>query len=155
MRRVLDVVHAGLEARVEDGRGDLREAAAHGVGVLAVGDHAGGGEAVLLVDRPEGVGEREDLARHDDGAVDGGGTGHEVLGAGGVGVVGRGVLADDLVHAPVGGGRGDHGSLVDHGQRNAALPRPAVLSGGGQDIQLRSEERRVGKECRSRWSPYH
>ena len=21
--------------------------------------------------------------------------------------------------------------------------------------QLRSEERRVGKECRSRWSPYH
>ena len=23
------------------------------------------------------------------------------------------------------------------------------------DILLRSEERRVGKECRSRWSPYH
>src|SRR2546425_10731749 len=23
------------------------------------------------------------------------------------------------------------------------------------DEQLRSEERRVGKECRSRWSPYH
>ena len=23
------------------------------------------------------------------------------------------------------------------------------------DIGLRSEERRVGKECRSRWSPYH
>ena len=22
-------------------------------------------------------------------------------------------------------------------------------------IQARSEERRVGKECRSRWSPYH
>ena len=22
-------------------------------------------------------------------------------------------------------------------------------------ILLRSEERRVGKECRSRWSPYH
>ena len=22
-------------------------------------------------------------------------------------------------------------------------------------IQIRSEERRVGKECRSRWSPYH
>ena len=22
-------------------------------------------------------------------------------------------------------------------------------------FQLRSEERRVGKECRSRWSPYH
>jgi len=23
------------------------------------------------------------------------------------------------------------------------------------DFQYRSEERRVGKECRSRWSPYH
>ena len=23
------------------------------------------------------------------------------------------------------------------------------------DINMRSEERRVGKECRSRWSPYH
>ena len=23
------------------------------------------------------------------------------------------------------------------------------------DVHLRSEERRVGKECRSRWSPYH
>jgi hypothetical protein len=26
-------------------------------------------------------------------------------------------------------------------------------TGGG--IGIRSEERRVGKECRSRWSPYH
>ena len=25
----------------------------------------------------------------------------------------------------------------------------------GIDDQTRSEERRVGKECRSRWSPYH
>ena len=25
----------------------------------------------------------------------------------------------------------------------------------GEKAQLRSEERRVGKECRSRWSPYH
>ena len=24
-----------------------------------------------------------------------------------------------------------------------------------KDSFLRSEERRVGKECRSRWSPYH
>ena len=23
------------------------------------------------------------------------------------------------------------------------------------NVPLRSEERRVGKECRSRWSPYH
>ena len=26
---------------------------------------------------------------------------------------------------------------------------------GYQLVQKRSEERRVGKECRSRWSPYH
>ena len=28
-------------------------------------------------------------------------------------------------------------------------------SGIGELIANRSEERRVGKECRSRWSPYH
>src|ERR1022692_3132835 len=28
-------------------------------------------------------------------------------------------------------------------------------STGGRDVYHRSEERRVGKECRSRWSPYH
>ena len=34
--------------------------------------------------------------------------------------------------------------------------RLAKLAGGVAVIQLtRSEERRVGKECRSRWSPYH
>src|SRR3712207_9189382 len=35
-----------------------------------------------------------------------------------------------------------------------------LLSGGGDVLEpeggvMRSEERRVGKECRSRWSPYH
>ena len=32
-----------------------------------------------------------------------------------------------------------------------------IKSGGNYTIilGLRSEERRVGKECRSRWSPYH
>src|SRR2546425_10340401 len=30
-----------------------------------------------------------------------------------------------------------------------------VLQLVGQDPEVRSEERRVGKECRSRWSPYH
>ena len=39
----------------------------------------------------------------------------------------------------------------------------AILAGGGfgwlspppKSVMERSEERRVGKECRSRWSPYH
>ncbi len=30
-----------------------------------------------------------------------------------------------------------------------------VVYGGDGEQYLRSEERRVGKECRSRWSPYH
>ena len=30
-----------------------------------------------------------------------------------------------------------------------------VTATGGKDGAARSEERRVGKECRSRWSPYH
>src|SRR5256885_6264445 len=33
--------------------------------------------------------------------------------------------------------------------RGAVLLRPLLLQ------RARSEERRVGKECRSRWSPYH
>src|SRR5256885_8476437 len=33
---------------------------------------------------------------------------------------------------------------------------PLILGDVAQNlVRLRSEERRVGKECRSRWSPYH
>src|SRR5215467_15147308 len=41
----------------------------------------------------------------------------------------------------------------------AALPRSPLLVVDGANVvglvPVRSEERRVGKECRSRWSPYH
>src|SRR2546425_3669728 len=43
-------------------------------------------------------------------------------------------------------------------QRAARLPRVDVRHPGkviGRSTVARSEERRVGKECRSRWSPYH
>ena len=30
-----------------------------------------------------------------------------------------------------------------------------VMHMDGVNLKERSEERRVGKECRSRWSPYH
>ena len=30
-----------------------------------------------------------------------------------------------------------------------------VIAKASFKVHLRSEERRVGKECRSRWSPYH
>ena len=32
---------------------------------------------------------------------------------------------------------------------------PLITGGVDLSIGTRSEERRVGKECRSRWSPYH
>ena len=58
-------------------------------------------------------------------------------------------------------------ALQDRGGRERGAPGPddtqqgALLAPRGADhgdighAQLRSEERRVGKECRSRWSPYH
>ena len=40
---------------------------------------------------------------------------------------------------------------------HAAVDRTAPILpwGAGDEVPKRSEERRVGKECRSRWSPYH
>ena len=55
-------------------------------------------------------------------------------------------------------------SLADYWQQTArAMPdKIAVVDNHGAsytysalDHAARSEERRVGKECRSRWSPYH
>ena len=34
-------------------------------------------------------------------------------------------------------------------------PNGEVITNGTAEVSYRSEERRVGKECRSRWSPYH
>ena len=53
--------------------------------------------------------------------------------------------------------------LIDNGVGYPCIVKPVMSSSGkGQstikneaDIKTRSEERRVGKECRSRWSPYH
>ena len=59
---------------------------------------------------------------------------------------------------PLSSGRGDGpGTLiVATGPGSAWLPAEAVhLCRWARNEHGRSEERRVGKECRSRWSPYH
>ena len=40
-------------------------------------------------------------------------------------------------------------------QKTANEIRKGIVSGVHAAKAGRSEERRVGKECRSRWSPYH
>src|SRR3712207_3259819 len=45
--------------------------------------------------------------------------------------------------------------LADGTGTAAAIARPVAYALTVWGAALRSEERRVGKECRSRWSPYH
>src|SRR5260221_14787203 len=44
---------------------------------------------------------------------------------------------------------------VDYRGRLQPAPWSALPNWGRESLRPRSEERRVGKECRSRWSPYH
>src|SRR6266436_7188369 len=46
------------------------------------------------------------------------------------------------------------GGLPVRGRMPVALPQPFNHVEGARSGE-RSEERRVGKECRSRWAPYH
>src|SRR2546429_1706901 len=46
-----------------------------------------------------------------------------------------------------------YSSTAAAGLRGGSVVRPTY--GNSRDNWYRSEERRVGKECRSRWSPYH
>ena len=45
-------------------------------------------------------------------------------------------------------------SAIKNGQTDKALSDANWIS-IARRLGVRSEERRVGKECRSRWSPYH
>src|SRR2546430_12351133 len=46
----------------------------------------------------------------------------------------------------------DLSALTGFQYRTTLVPLFRIIDG---DVTPRSEERRVGKECRSRWSPYH
>src|SRR3712207_8279137 len=77
------------------------------------------------------------------------------------------VCSSDLVHAPLAlevlePERGlEHRLRIGVGVEDRAevarllVPLVALVHDAGERDVLRSEERRVGKECRSRWSPYH
>ena len=45
--------------------------------------------------------------------------------------------------------------IVDYVYHNTPFYRKKMQEMGITPDDIRSEERRVGKECRSRWSPYH
>ena len=80
-----------------------------------------------------------------------------VVGAGNVGATCANVLAfnevaDEVVMLDVKEGVSE-GKAMDMMQTAQLLGFDTTLVGCTNDY--RSEERRVGKECRSRWSPYH
>ena len=45
--------------------------------------------------------------------------------------------------------------LEKHGLSSVLAASDTYRAGAIEQLEVRSEERRVGKECRSRWSPYH
>ena len=49
----------------------------------------------------------------------------------------------------------DFGVYLGSDEERVLLPKKQVPAGIEAGDPVRSEERRVGKECRSRWSPYH
>ena len=67
--------------------------------------------------------------------------------------VGTGIVVDTLKHLNrvVSIDAEARTAVIQPGVVHADLQRAAAPHG----LRFRSEERRVGKECRSRWSPYH
>src|SRR3712207_9061182 len=85
---------------------------------------------------------------------------------------GTGVILDEMIRAAddlgYDGQKGGNLAMSRIGQKKGSDLREklevttmkdavdvVMLANGFFDIEIRSEERRVGKECRSRWSPYH
>ena len=65
------------------------------------------------------------------------------------------VLAGDSTQSIVDGTVGNLLNMVGAGPTHEMQRLAVEKSRLGIPLLIRSEERRVGKECRSRWSPYH
>ena len=84
------------------------------------------------------VREWKKLEQGDSDFVETGGQEYEIINS-------ENSVTEAVAVAPIVGGKADYSKTI-------------VLTAGTQNKVnpvLRSEERRVGKECRSRWSPYH
>ena len=46
-------------------------------------------------------------------------------------------------------------TMMGHAEVESEKGAPLTIRAKATEGNSRSEERRVGKECRSRWSPYH
>src|SRR2546425_8425281 len=69
-------------------------------------------------------------------------------------LLGYGVMAREVIAAVRGANQDVGARTVEVAGSDYAIRGLGYFRGVG-DIGKRSEERRVGKECRSRWSPYH
>ena len=80
----------------------------------------------------------------------------------GAGVAVGDVNGDDLADIYLCNIQGDNALYLNQGNfrfslatQTAGVADEDKMSTGSVPHRIRSEERRVGKECRSRWSPYH
>ena len=108
-------------------------------------EHVGGGSGHVFSGGPSGGGSFGGGGFNGGGYNGGGGHRPVVTRAGGMGIIGT-ILAIIL---------GIIGSFAGFGGSTGSNVQPYYTTYSNSSAVSRSEERRVGKECRSRWSPYH
>ena len=130
--RIASASHAGATARVIAGEAFGVKGAADTLMPVRLLDVAIGADAAFEIGVPD---EHASFAYVYEGAVRG---------------VDRSGKTVDIASGSIAVLEGAGGVRLETGGSGAKL-----LFADGKPIRERSEERRVGKECRSRWSPYH
>ena len=124
--------------------------------ITSAGGGRGGGQcAPSMTGAPGGSGG----GGHGDGpgAAKAGGTGNTPSTTPAQGTNGGAGIGRSGTFNEAGGGGGGAtvaGTFSVHKLRQSVCPSSSTYESGRSEV-YRSEERRVGKECRSRWSPYH